>query len=272
MHPRDIAVSAERLREASVALLDGLGSDELDTLALPSRDGGPPWSVADVFRHLALSDREVVLGRHLLDFLPFHDADEFEAANDAALERASGMSRQRLRDELVAWGRRLRTIMRTTPAPIARLRVPTLFGRVTLAWLATLRVYDEWVHQDDIARALQRDAPPIDEATRDLLAAFHLRALPPAPLRRVDHDRGVVQVAFTDALGSPAWRFDLAAREYGPRVVSAPTASIECDVATWTRIAADRVSWRDAEAGGDLRIHGDDREAAESLLDVVRVV
>lgn len=270
---RTIAEVAGHLRDHTVGLLDRLTPEQLERVALPPRHaGGTAWTVADVFRHLAESDRQSVLGSHLADFLPFNDGDAFEDHNDRMIERLRGAPRQQLRAELVAWGRRLRTIIRLTPGPLSRVTVPTMFGKVALWWLATLRVYDEWIHQDDIARALDTDRPEMDVATRDLLAEFQLRALPAGPLSRIERREGVVEVAFDDALSQPAWRFDLSTRTFGPRVTSPPTVHISTDVPTWTRIAADRVGWKDAENGGDLTIEGEDRDAAEALLAVVRVV
>lgn len=272
-HPRTIAETAERLRDRSVHLFDRLSPQQLEQIALPARHtGGEDWTVADVFRHLAESDRQSVLGTHLTDFLPFTSEEEFEDHNDEMIRRLRGVSRQELRDELVTWGRRLRRVIRFTPEPVSRVTVPTMFGRVALWWLATLRVYDEWVHQEDVTRALGMDTPDMEQDVRDLLAEFQLRALPAARLREIDRREGVVEVAFDDVLSQPAWRFDLAEHQYGPRVTAPPTVRIETDVPTWTRIAADRISWRDAETEGDLRIEGDDRAPAEALLGVVRVV
>lgn len=271
--PRTIAEIAGHLREHTVELFDRLTPEQLETVALPARRaGGEDWTVADVLRHLAESDRQSVLGTHLPHFLPFNDGEAFEDHNDDMIQRLRGVPRPQLRDELLDWGRRLRRIIRLTPEPLSRVKVPTLHGRVALWWLATLRPYDEWVHQEDITRALDLDPPEMDVRTRELLAEFHLRALPAEPLTGIDRREGVVEVAFDDALSQPAWRFDLAAHQYGPRVTATPTVRIETDVPTWTRIAADRTTWKDAEAGDGLRIDGDDRAAAEALLEVVRVV
>ncbi|HEX2026502.1 MAG TPA: maleylpyruvate isomerase N-terminal domain-containing protein [Nitriliruptorales bacterium] len=265
-HPSVVADAAEQLRAHTVALLDDLDNDELERAALPG------WTVADVLRHLAESDRTVVLGRRLLDFLPWVAAAQMEQRNDRALRRLRGVSRYRLRAELDAWGRRLQTIIRRAPAPLARLQVPTMFGRVTLGWFATLRLYDEWVHQDDIHRAVGRAQPDVDLQTAALLAEFHLRALPAGPLRHVDRRASVVEITFTDAPTVAGWRFDLARRQYGPDVTQRPTVHIATDVRTWSRVAADRTPWRDAERSGALTVEGWDRAAAETLLDAVRVV
>ncbi|MBW3661868.1 MAG: maleylpyruvate isomerase family mycothiol-dependent enzyme [Actinobacteria bacterium] len=264
LRPRDVAASAERLRADSLELLTSLTDDEL------SREAVPGWSVADVFRHLAETDRTLVLGRHLLDFLPGVGDDEFERANDAALERLRDRSRDELSDELARWGRRLLTIVRLIPTPLASVRIPTLFGRVEVGWFAALRVYDEWVHQYDVLRAVGRSGPRLDPATRDLLAEFVLRALPARPLRSLERREGAV--AFDLDADLPTWRFDLARRQYGPLVESVRTVTVRTDVETIVLIAADRVRWQDAERAGRLALDGDDRSSAEAVLGVVRIV
>lgn len=264
LRPRDVAASAERLRATSLEILASLGDDELEREALPG------WSVADVFRHLTESDRTVILGKHLPDFLPWVSDDEFERGNDDSLNRLRGRPRAELADELERWGRRLRTVIRLTPTPVAKLRVPTMFGKVDLGWFSGLRVYDEWVHQYDVLQAVGRQGPPMDPATRDLLAEFVLRALPAKPLRGVEHREGVV--AFDLHADLPTWRFDLARRQFGPTVDAVRTVTVRTDVETLVLIAADRISWEQAEKDGRLTLDGDDRAAAAAILGVVRVV
>lgn len=267
-----IADAATRLRQDTVALLDSLSEEEYGSLVLSPREpGGMGWTAADVFRHLAETDRRSVLGAGLLAFLPGRERAQMEDDNDEALDRLRDASRQQLREELITWGRRLQRIIALTPGLLARRRIPTMFGRVSIAWVAMLRIQDEWVHQDDVRRALHRDEVPPDPDTRTLLAEFHLRALPAGPLRQSDGE-GVVEVVFGDLLAWPAWRFDFYAHEYGATVVTEPTVRVESDVATWSRISASRLAWRDAEDAGLLAVDGEDRKAAERLVNAVRVV
>lgn len=273
MEPRTIAESARRLRRDSVALLDDLSEDEYHATALAPREtGGTSWTVADVFRHLAENDRGVVLGSSLIGMLPGQNEDAFEQAQDESLERLRGASRPELREELITWGRRFQRLVRLTPRMLADRSVPTMFGRMPLAWLACLRLYDEWIHQDDVRRAIDRPEVRPDAETRELLASFQLRGLPGGPLGEIGTGEGVVEVAFRDVLAQPAWRFDLGRRQFGESVPAAPTVHVEADIHVWCRIAADRVSWKDAERSGGIEIVGDDRDAAAALLDVVRIV
>ena len=264
LRPRHIAAVAERLRAQTIALLDELSDDDLEVEALPR------WSVADVFAHLATADRDVVVGRHLLDFLPSR-GDTMEASNDVAIQRLQGASREVLRRDLDRWGRWLRRVVQLSPAPLSRVQIPTMFGRVSLAWFAALRPYDEWVHQDDIRRALGRGRAQLDDELRELFAEFQMRALPALPLQRVDRRPDVIEIDLADVPEWTPWRFDLETRQFGTEVSAQPTARVTTDIGTFTLLAADRVAWREAQNDGLLEVTGDG-DAAATLLDVVRVV
>lgn len=262
LRPRDTALAITRLRGGSLLTFDRLTPAQFEQPALPG------WTVADVFRHLAESDRGAVLGTHLRKFLPGKDLEEFETDNDDELGRLRTVDRATLRRELEVWGRRLSRVVGLVPPPAARLRVPTSFGRVPLGWVAGLRLYDEWVHQWDVAQAIDDPEPPMDLPLRGLLAEFQLRGLPAGPLDGVAAD-GVVEVEVADG---PTWRFDLAARRFGARVRARPTARVRLDVPAFCLVAADRVAWTDLAAQGRVEVDDDEVGSADALLSVCRVV
>ncbi len=262
MHPDDIAHAIRDLRAATLRLLDERTEAELETEALPG------WTVLDVLRHLADSDRRSVLGVHVLEFLPGRDLLAFERTNDDNLSRLAGADRRRIRDELDRWGGRFATLVRLVPAPVGRLRVPTAFGTVPVAWMGALRLYDEWVHQWDITRALGLPDPPMDERLRRLLAEFQLIGLAAGPVRARAGTSGVVEVVVPDG-GVPAWRVDLPSGEAGADVVAAPTATITIEVAAFCLVAGARRPWRELDA---VTVTGSEPGAAEDLLDLVRVI
>lgn len=262
LRPRDTALAISRLRGGSLLTFDRLTDVQFEQPALPG------WTVADVFRHLAESDRGAVLGTHLRKFLPGKDLDEFESDNDAELARLRSVDRATLRRELDVWGRRLARVVGLVPTPAARVHVPTSFGRVPLGWVAGLRLYDEWVHQWDVAQAIAEPEPPMDLPVRTLLAEFHLRALPAGPLDRVTAD-GVVEVEVADG---PTWRFDLGSRRFGAHVRSRPTARVRLDVPAFCLVAADRVAWSELAAQQRIRVDDDEAGSAAALLSACRVV
>ena len=262
LRPRELAAAISRLRGGTLLTFDRLADDQFEVEALPG------WTVADVFRHLAESDRGSVLGTHLTEFLPGKDLDAFENHNDVNLARLRRVDRATLRRELEVWGRRLARVVGVVPSPLARITIPTAFGRVPLGWVAGLRLYDEWVHQWDVARALGEDEPPMDLPLRDLLAEFQLRALPAGPLRGLRAD-GVVEIAVVDG---PVWRFDLDAHQYGAHVRATPTARIRLDVGAFCLVAADRVPWHVMVDDGRIEVDDDPDGSAASVLDACRVV
>lgn len=260
--PRDIAPAISRLRGGTLLVFDRLSDEQLELPAVPG------WTVADVFRHLADSDRGSVLGFHLREFLPGKDLDEFEQHNDSNLARLRQADRAQLRRELETWGRRLARVVSVVPAPAARVKVSTAFGRLPLGWVACLRLYDEWVHRWDVATALDEPEPPMDAPLRTLLAQFQLRAVPAGALETATGDR-VVEVRVTDG---PTWRFDLASRRFGADLPAVASATITLDPGAFCLVAADRVPWRTLAEDGRITVQDDDAGSAASLLDAVRVV
>jgi uncharacterized protein (TIGR03083 family) len=263
--PREVAHVATRLRAQTTSLLARLTDDELALPALPD------WDVADVLRHLATSDKAAVTGRLAPTLLAGDDAHELEPVNDELVAAARDLDRETLLRELERWGRRLFRAVALLPPPLAGTLVPSAFGRVPLLWVATNRVYDEWVHQADIAAALGEPEPDMDADTRRVLAWFQRRALPTTALPSVPPQPGIVQLTVADAPG-PVWLIDPASRRFGAHVRAIPDVALELSVAAWCLHAADRVPWRELESQGRIRIDGADRGAAERLLDAIRVV
>jgi hypothetical protein len=79
---------------------------------------------------------------------------------------------------------------------------------------------------------------------------------------------GTVEIGFTD-VDTAALGVDLGTKRYGLGLSA--DAHVEGPASKLIMVAAGRDPWRDAEAAGQLRVTGD-RKAAETLLDVLRVV
>ena len=191
LHPRDIGPAISRLRGGSLLLFDRLPDEQLELEALPG------WTVADVFRHLADSDRGAVLGGHRWSSCRARTSTSSNGTTTPNLARLRERDRATLRHELEVWGRRLSRVVGLVPAPVARVPVPTAFGRLPMGWVACLRLYDEWVHRWDVARVIDDPEPPMDLPLHDLLAEFQLRALPAGPLHEVRRD-AVVEIQVVD--------------------------------------------------------------------------
>jgi hypothetical protein len=170
---------------------------------------------------------------------------------------------------LEKWSRRFERLVRMVPAPVGRPAFITPYGKVSLMWLFGLRVYDEWVHSEDIRRAYKLpsdDAPAsIKPVARQLIAGLPVQS----SSRFADGATGRVALSLEDA-GYPPLGFDLAGKRFGYGV-DGSDARVTGSTAALAMVAARRDAWRDVEGSGGLKIEGD-RAAAETLLDALQLV
>jgi uncharacterized protein (TIGR03083 family) len=257
---REVVDAVRAQRQRTLALLEDLREDQWETEVLPR------WRVREVAAHLVTTDASSLMGSVLARHqLPMADVETW---NDEKVPDWSDRSIPTLMHGLDRWGRRLARALALTPAPVARRKVPTKFGRVSLLWLGMLRVYDEWVHGEDVRRGLELPADDrdvlVEGAARFLFAGIPLQTLPQIPIDAT----GTVALSYTD-LDLPPMGVDLGTRRYGLGL-NADT-QIRGHAASLIMVAARRDPWRAAEATGDLQVSGD-RKAAETLLDVLEVV
>src|SRR5205823_4044604 len=139
---------------------------------------------------------------------------------------------------LERWGRRFARLARTVPAPLYRLPMPTLWGRGPGGLLIWSRVYDEWVHRQDVRRALGRSDERVDTAPA---SEFLLNAMVAAVSPGFRGRPGRVRISL-EGTPVPEWTFDLTGGTAGPS-----DARGEAD----TRISAPAPAFLMAASGRD---------------------
>ncbi|HVL90511.1 MAG TPA: maleylpyruvate isomerase N-terminal domain-containing protein [Actinomycetota bacterium] len=256
------AVAAQRAR--TIALVEPLTAAQWDAPALPG------WRVREVAGHLVASDQGALTGRMLrVGMRPQPDGglEAVEAWNEAEVHRWSDRPAAEIVEGLRTWGRRSVALFKATPATILRRTVPLPFGKVPLLFLGQIRVFDEWVHEQDIRRALQMDPgydlPSLTAAARALLAVMPLQT----PVRMPADTKGTLSVRF-DGIDVPPLFVDLLTKEFGfdgGNVDATVTGTAPALIFS----AANRDAWRDHERGGTIRIDGD-RAVGEAFLDAMR--
>ena len=259
-------------RERTRALLTELSPDDWDLPCLPG------WAVRDVVAHLVASDQASVTGAIVRPLFGTSDRSVIERWNDRAVLRWRERPPEELIEARMRWGARAERFGRLVPGALSRMPVGTPYGRQSLAFLLYLRVWDEWVHEQDIHWALgaPRDdvpAPPplyIAQAVADMTLAV----LPRKRLPEVGRSVGVVRLVVDPSPPDGAvtarpvvWGVDFARRQYGARVTAKPDAEIRVHAAALALLLASRVDWRRLDATW-LTVEGD-REAAAALLDGV---
>jgi uncharacterized protein (TIGR03083 family) len=236
-----------------LALCDELGDDELE---LPT--ACPGWSVKDVLSHL-IGIELLLLGDP--DALP--DGSE-PAPVVIARINDSAIPPRRLRSgrEVVA---ELRAV---TAARLASLRGATAddfdrptwspVGPVPMRELLRVRVFDSWVHEQDVRRAVGRPGHAHGPVVR-LVLDWHRRSLGYIVARRAGAPDGAVVVF--DVVGDEPDRAVVEVRGTRARVVDAhpaePTVTVRLDAVTFDALLCGRIDAEAALAGGSVALSGD---------------
>ena len=256
-------VDALRAQRAhTLALLEDLTDTQWETEIVLG------WRTREVAAHLVSTDEASLTGKFLLWGIKQKPIPEIEAWNERQVSKWADRPIPELLQGLEKWGRRFARVASAAPRRLASLSFPNGFGRVSLLWLGMLRIYDEWVHLEDVRRALSL---PDDGGVDTLPAAakFMLAGIPIQTLSEIPGGAaGTLAIGFVD-VETPTLSVDLGTRRFG---IGLPAdAQVKGPAASLIMVAAGRDPWREVEVAGHLRISGD-RKAAETFLDVLRVV
>lgn len=268
MNKDEIVRAIRAQRRATFALLRNLAPERYDTpTALPG------WRIREVVAHLVTTDRASVTGRNL--FAVLTSMERVERWNDRRLGEWADRSVADLLVALSRCGNRFARFARRLPSALYRLPMPTMFGRAPVGLLLWARAFDEWVHRQDIRRALGMPDERVDVMSA---AEFVLHAIGVNMRGWPDLPQGRVLVALE---GSPIepWEFDLAARKGGASTVagpgggtaSAPAATISLPAGAFVMAASGRDSFDDLHRAGTMSIQGDEA-VARAFLSNVRIV
>jgi len=230
----------------------------------------PGWRVRDVVAHLITLDRAAVAGA-ILPLIVGSGTERIERWNDRAVVRWADRPIPSLIIGLDRWGRRYERQVGLVPRRIYRARFATVWGRIPGAYAIWIRAYDEFVHRQDIRRAL---GLPDDDVDATAIAEFLLGIAPYHALPAIEEAdrRGAVAL---DLAGEPIseWVYDLASGEAGPIAPGdRADARIRVEGTTdWIMTAATRGAFDDLESSGGLTIEGD-AGLAGALLSAMRLV
>jgi uncharacterized protein (TIGR03083 family) len=253
-------------RERTHALLRSIPEADWERIVVPR------WRLREVVAHLITTDEGALTGRLLTAGIskePVEGVTKIEAWNDRQVGRWADRPVTELLAGLEKWGRRMERLSGAVPKRIARRPVPTPLGKVSLLWLGSMRIYDEWVHLEDVRRAYDLASDDAPASMRPIARQLHA-GIPVQSTPRVSPEAsGRVSLALSDG-DVPVLGFDLGLRRYGYGV-EGDDARVTGPAAAVAMIAARRDSWRDAEANGQLKVEGD-RAAAESLLNALLLV
>jgi len=251
------ATGAER--ERTLALMRSLEAAQwdLDTEL-------PGWRVREVVAHLITTDRAAVNGSLALQVL--RSQAHLERWNDRQVVKWADRPPSELLLALERWGRRYRRLVRTLPAALYRMRLSAMYGRGPAGLLLWARPFDEWVHRQDLRRAL---ALPHEEADLAPIAGFVLASIPSSVLPEIEAS-GTVAIELEGVPLRPIV-LDLEARSTTDGRPEDAGTRIVADGPRFVMTVGGRGSFAELEAEGALRVEGE-RGAAEALFAKLRIV
>ena len=260
MNKRDIVRSTVAERARTLALLNPLPVERFDT---PTALEG--WRIREVVAHLITTDRGSVTGS--IAVVVFRSTDRLERWNDRQVKAWADRPVRELLLALDRWGRRFATYARAIPVPAYRLRLRTMYGRGPAGLLIWARPFDEWVHRQDIRRALDL---PDEEVDLETVAEFVLTAISVNTLPQLEGASGRVALSLTD-VALPEWSYDLAARTGGPGSAEGADARIMASAGPFVMASAHRESFAELEARGADKLE-ENEDLARTFLSKVRII
>jgi uncharacterized protein (TIGR03083 family) len=229
----------------------------------------PGWDVKDQLSHL-IGIEQAIMGEPVPDWsgpLGDHVKNDFAAANEPYVAVRRPLSGPAVRAEFVAvMAARLAQLDALTPAEWAAIGWSPM-GQVPHAEFMTARVYDSWVHEQDVRRALDRPG-----GSGNAASAISLRriqdAMPFVVGKKAGCADGTAVRFHVTGPGEDARTFTIVVEGGRARPVGAddaPTVTLILSSIDFTRLGCGRATAAqvDAEAGIDL---DGDLEVGRSVL------
>jgi uncharacterized protein (TIGR03083 family) len=250
---RDEIVRANSMeRRKTIALVRGLAPTEWDApTALPG------WRIRELAAHLITTDKAAVTSALVLEV--FTSMARLERWNEGQVPKWAGKPITELLSGLEAWGRRFARMTSLVPRRLLRLRLPTAWGKAPASIMFRIRAYDEWIHRQDIRRALGRPDERVDLAhvIELLFVAIESHTLP-----QLD-TQGTIRL---DVIGVPV---PVMAWAIGDNPETEATITVPCPELIMA--AAGRDSFASLREKQVLTIEGDEA-LAERFLGLLRIV
>jgi uncharacterized protein (TIGR03083 family) len=227
----------------------------------------PGWRIREVVAHLISLDVAALSGSILPQALG--SMERLERWNDRQVGKRADRSPPELILALERWGPRFSRLARAIPRPLYSLRVPTIWGRAPGGLLIWSRAYDEWIHRQDMRRALEL---PDEDADLFSVSGFLMHAAAADLLPALRDRGGRVEVRFS-GVPLPPHVFDLSAGRLVVGSGGPHDALVRADrPAAFLMAAAGRKpSLQELRDAGDIVVDGDDGLAKE-FLEHLRVV
>jgi uncharacterized protein (TIGR03083 family) len=232
----------------------------------------PGWSVKDQLSHL-IGIEQAIMGEPAPAWsepLGEHVRNDFAATNEpyVAVRRAEPGAAVRAEFEAVTTTR-LAQLDELTAAEWAAIGWSPM-GQVPHAEFMTARVYDSWVHEQDVRRALDRPGGSGNAASAISLGRIQ-DAMPFVVGKKAGCADGTVVRFDVSGPGDDARAFTVAVEGARARPVDdevTPTVTLSLSSLDFTRLGCGRASAAQVEAAGGIGLAGDE-PVGRSVLDAM---
>ena len=234
----------------------------------------PGWSVQDQLSHLAGSESRL-LGRPNPDHTPndlSHTKNESGARNEVLVDWRRSWPGSRVLEEFrEVTGLRLGILRAMGPGDFGA-ETQTPIGPGTVRDLLAIRIFDAWVHEQDMRRAVNRPGHlegPVAEHAMGRMAM----AMPYVIGRKVQPADGTTVVLNVNGLAGRVMAIAMedTRANFMPAMPVPPTASLAMDLETFACLTCGRWSPDSLMDSGKVTIAGD-RALAATILDQMNIM
>ena len=220
----------------------------------------PGWSVQDQLSHLVGSETRL-LGHPAPDHVPQetgHAKNETGKRNEVLVDwRRSWPGAKVLEEFQEVTGQRLR-LLQTMSADDFAAETETPIGPAPVRELLAIRIFDAWVHEQDIRRAVGRPGAMEGSVAAHAMGRMTM-AMPYVVGRKVQPPDGTTVVVNVNGLAGRVFAIAVegSRANFIPAMPVPPTASLSMDLETFACLACGR--WDPAAVldSGRVRIQGD---------------
>ncbi|MDA0263549.1 MAG: maleylpyruvate isomerase family mycothiol-dependent enzyme [Chloroflexi bacterium] len=220
----------------------------------------PGWSVQDQVSHLVGAESSI-LGNPRPDHTPTetgHVKNDVGQSNEVVVDYRRSWPGQQVLDEFRKLTVQRLELLRNLSDDDFAAETQTPIGPGTVADFVRIRIFDAWVHEQDIRRALNIPGE-LDGPTAAHSVGRIARAMPFVVARKAQAPDGTTAVF--DIAGAAGRTLSVAVEERRGRELdsepAAPTVRIATDVETFACLACGRQGPGDALGSGRVKITGD---------------
>jgi len=269
MSDKDLVDNMECVWSSLSALCDSLSEDDWK---LPT--ACPGWSVQDQLSHL-VGNESRILGRAAPDHTPNqsdHVRNETGARNEIPVDWRRSWSGQQVLQEFREVTTERMQALRALKEEDFTKETETPAGVNTVRELLGRRIFDAWVHEQDIRRAVNRpgnlEGPVADHAMNRLAMA-----MPYVVGRKAQVPDGITvvfEVTGATRRTIPIEVQDQRARNLDDILIS-PTVRLIMDIETFTSVACGRIPLDEVKANNGVQIEGD-QHLGQKILEQMNIM